>query len=114
MRKRDLRQVFAVVVTIFMLGTIGYMVFTSDWRDFLTWLWGVLAMGPFCVRTFRPDLLSPLEAGFIAYCGGLLMWFDLAGPYATASPLLSLLFGGMFVLLVGTGVYMLRNNILIS
>jgi len=55
-----------------------------------------------------------LEAGFIAYCGGLLMWFDLAGPYATASPLLSLLFGGMFVLLVGIGVYMLRNNILIS
>jgi len=112
--KRGLRRVVAAVVMIFMLGTIGYMVFTSDWRDFLTWLWGALTVGPFCLRTFRPDLLSPLEAGFISYGGVFLMWFDLAGPYATTSPLLSLLFGGMFVLLVGAGVYMLRNDMLIS
>ncbi len=111
MEKRGLRRVVAVVVMIFLLSTLGYMIFTSDWRDFLTWLWGALAAGPFCLRTFRPDLLSPLEAGFIAYSGLFLMWFDLAGPRMTTSPLL---FGGMFVLLVGAGVYMLRNNMLIS
>jgi hypothetical protein len=111
MEKRGLRRVVAVVAMIFWLGTLGYMIFTSDWPSFLTWLWGALAMGPFCLRTFRPDLLSPLEAGFIAYSGGLLMWFDLVGPRMTTSPLL---FGGMFVLLVGAGVYMLRNDMLIS
>ncbi|MGB5933276.1 MAG: hypothetical protein WBH57_09450 [Anaerolineae bacterium] len=111
MEKRGLRQVCAEVLVMVILSMLGYIVLTADWRSFLTWLWGALAMGPFCLRTFRPDLLSPLEAGFIAYCGLFLMWFDLAGPRMTTSPLL---FGGMFVLLVGAGVYMLRNNMLIS
>ncbi len=114
MEKRGLRQACAVVVVMVILSMLGYIVFTADWPSFLTWLWGALTVGPFCLRTFRPNFLSPLEAGFISYGGVFLMWFDLAGPYATASPLLPLLFGGMFVLLVGVGVYMLRNNMLIS
>lgn len=111
MEKRGLRQVCAVVLVMVTLSMLGYIVFTADWRSFLTWLWGALAVGPFCLRTFRPNLLSPLEAGFISYSGVFLMWFDLAGPRMTTSPLL---FGGMFVLLVGAGLCMLRNNILIS
>ena len=113
MEKEGFRRVWAAVLVVVILSMLSYIVFTADWRSFLTWLWGALTVSPFCLRTFRPGLLSPLEAGFIAYCGVFLMWFDLAGPYATASPLLSLLFGGMFVLLVGVGVYMLKNNILI-
>lgn len=111
MEKRGLRRVVAVVAVMVILSMLGYIVFTADWPSFLTWLWGALAVGPLCLRTFRPDLLSPLEASFISYSGVFLMWFDFAGPRMTTSPLL---FGGMFVLLVGAGVYMLRNNMLIS
>lgn len=111
MERRGLRRVVAVVAVMVIISALGYIVFIAHRPSFLTWLWGALAVGPFCLRTFRPDLLSPLEAGFISHSGVFLMWFDVAGAHMTTSPLL---FGGMFILLVGAGVYMLRNNMLIS
>ena|GEM_PF-3956171 len=98
MGKRGFPRVVAVVLVMVILSQLGYMVFTWDWRYFLTWLGGTLVLSPSCVRAFRPDLLSPLEAGFISLSGVLLFVFGLAGSRVAEAPLL---FGGMFVLLVG-------------